>query len=103
MAKIAVKRRISHADYVSVLRTGESTRAEAVTIRSTLHQIYSMRVRKRALDAADTKRVVLSNGVDTLPYGHYHLEDSAWCDDNLLMPRQADSEDDDDDDDGGSE
>jgi DNA polymerase type B, organellar and viral len=37
------------------------------------HLVYTASISKLALEATDYKRVVLENGVDTLPYGHYSL------------------------------
>ena len=44
-------------------------------IRSHKHEMYTQEVNKVALSAADDKRVVLENGIDTLAYAHYKLKD----------------------------
>ena len=69
---------------LSPFRSKESTSAHAATIRSERHQLFTMSIRKKALDAYDTKRVILADGINTLPYGHYLLDDKDWCAENLL-------------------
>lgn len=41
------------------------------TIRSYNHKVYSVTQYKRCLSKADDKRIVLEDGISTLPYGHY--------------------------------
>jgi hypothetical protein len=93
VAKTFVKKHLQHEDYCRVLTTGQPTRSQAYTIRSELHQIYTMLVAKRALDPNDSKRVVLQNRIDTLPFGHRKLNDLRWCQQHVL---RNDDEDDDD-------
>ena len=88
VASVALKKRITHDDYLRVLRSNDVVRAEALTIRSERHQIYTMAIGKRALDAVDSKRVVLNDGISTLPFGHYQLNDPVWCRNNLWRDKE---------------
>jgi hypothetical protein len=84
VAKTFVKKHLQHDDYCRVLTTRQPTQSRAYTIRSELHEIYTMLVSKRALDSNDSKRVVLQNGIDTVPFGHRKLANVQWCQQNVL-------------------
>ena len=43
-------------------------------IRSHKHDIYTEEINKIALSAEDEKRVVLEDGIKTLAFGHYKLQ-----------------------------
>jgi hypothetical protein len=83
--RVFLRKHISHKDYKQCLEKGYSKPAKAATIRSVNHHLYTMIVQKKGLDANDTKRVVLQNNSNTLPFGHYRLKDSKWCKDNLMQ------------------
>ncbi|XP_072931917.1 uncharacterized protein [Epargyreus clarus] len=41
--------------------------------KSIKHKIYTQKINKKCLSYSDTKRHILSNGIDTLAWGHYKL------------------------------
>jgi hypothetical protein len=86
--RVFLKRHLNHANYRQCLYSRDSKHAKASTIRSVNHRLYTMIVSKKGLDCNDTKRVVLNNTVDTLPFGHYCLDDEEWCSSNLLQNHQ---------------
>jgi hypothetical protein len=83
--RIFLRKHLRHGDYQLCLEENFSKRAKAATIRSVNHHLYTMIVQKKGLDAHDTKRVVLRNNSDTLPFGHYRLRNPQWCSDNLMQ------------------
>ena len=44
-------------------------------IRSYSHNIFSVKLNKIGLSSYDDKRYLLSNGCDSLAYGHYLIKD----------------------------
>jgi len=50
-------------------------RADQVNIRSYSTQLYTVKTTKSVLSSVDLKRFVLSNGIETLPYGHYRIQE----------------------------
>ena len=70
----SAKKRISHMDYLSVLENKSSATCINRSIRSFNRTLYSIEVKKRSLFAYDDKKFILDNGVDTLSYGHYKIE-----------------------------
>ena len=52
---------------------GECTKENFCLIRSNNHKVYSVNQTKLGLSAFDDKRYILSNGKNTLPYGHYSI------------------------------
>ena len=68
-----VKKTLHHDKFLECLLTGVSSRAPMTRIRSANHQIKVTTTNKTALSCFDDKRFILDNGVDTLPYGHYSL------------------------------
>lgn len=45
------------------------------TIRSKNHRLFSVNINKIGLNASDDKRYVMQSKVDTLPWGHYSIND----------------------------
>jgi hypothetical protein len=86
VSRTFVKHHLAHSDYVGVLTSGEPNQASSLAIRSSMHQLYTMAISKKALDSNDSKRIVLRNGIDTLPFGHRLLGDVNWCRENLPPP-----------------
>lgn len=70
----AAKKKICHSDFVSVLKGGEAATCVNRSIRSYERTLYSIEVKKRSLYAYDDKKFILENGIDTLSYGHFRLE-----------------------------
>ena len=69
----AVAKSIQHADYLEQLQRPKENRLANRRIASKLHQLYSHKTEKRGLCAFDDKRVILEDGISTLPYGHYQV------------------------------
>ena len=72
ISKVA-QRKITHQDYVDTLRKSGATIVTSNAIRSFSHQLYSVEVTKRGLSAYDDKKYILSDGINTLSYGHYRI------------------------------
>ena len=71
----AVKKTITHDDYLDCLFNNNIKYRTMNIIRSHLHNVYSERINIIALSAADDKRYVMEDGISTLSYGHYRLND----------------------------
>jgi hypothetical protein len=68
-----VKSTLNHQDYVDILR-GKTYRYDDMRlIRSQLHNLYTVNLRKKSLAAFDDKRYILADGVTTLAYGHRRI------------------------------
>jgi hypothetical protein len=72
--KNVVKKSITHADYKDCVFTKRQQSRAMNVIRSYRHEIYTEEVNKIALSANDDKRVIMSDGIHTLAYGHYALK-----------------------------
>jgi hypothetical protein len=71
--KNVVKKTITHDDYKECLFTKKEQLRKMNVIRSHRHDIYTEEVNKVALSADDDKRVIMEDGIHTLAYGHYSL------------------------------
>ena len=72
ISKVA-QRRITHQDYLDTLGKRGTTIVTSNAIRSYSHQLYSVEITKRGLSAYDDKKYILSDGINTLSYGHYRI------------------------------
>ena len=70
-----VKKHITIDDYKKCLFSKQSQFRVMNTIRSRQHNIGTERINKTALSAYDDKRIVLEDGIKTLPYGHKDAND----------------------------
>ena len=61
-------------DYVTCLNEGKTTYSENHLIRSVKHNVYTMCMNKRTLDSGDDKRVILADGIHTVPHGYKRLK-----------------------------
>lgn len=68
-----VNNRIEHDDYKFILESKSNIIRTNRGIRSYKHKLYSIEVDKLALSAYDDKRYLLDDGIDTLAYGHYRI------------------------------
>ena len=73
--KRVVESSISHEDYKTCLLTGKEQLRKQNILRSYEHEVYTEEVNKVALSALDDKRYILSDGVHTLAWGHYKIND----------------------------
>lgn len=71
VSRTVVQNDFQHADYTRVLLDRQIRTANMNQIRSANHHLYSLRIQKLGLSAADDKRYVLPNGCDALAHGHY--------------------------------
>ena len=74
--KQVVERSIRHEHYKTCLTTGKELLRKQNILRSYEHEIYTEEVNKVALSALDDKRYILSDGMDTLAWGHYKIKDN---------------------------
>ena len=82
---------LTHAEYIETLASGNLVRAENTRIISERHILNTVRANKIALSAYDDKRYILSDGIFTLPYGHYRTVNAS-----ILSDSNQDDDDDDD-------
>ena len=68
--KRSVAKCLTHVDYVDVIASSSLKTVTQRTLRSKNHSIFMQESRRIALSYLDIKRVVLGNGIDTLPYGY---------------------------------
>ena len=71
--KQVVKESITHEDYKTCLLTGKEILRKQNILRSYDHEVYTEEVNKVALSAEDDKRYILSDGMDTLAWGHHKI------------------------------
>ena len=74
--KQVVKESITHEDYKTCLLTGKETLRKQNILRSYDHEVYTEEVNKVALSAEDDKRYILSDGMDTLAWGHHKIKNN---------------------------
>ena len=74
--KQVVKDSITHEDYKTCLLTGKEILRKQNILRSYDHEVYTEEINKIALSAEDDKRYILSNGKDTLAWGHHKIKNN---------------------------
>ena len=74
--KQVVEHSIRHEHYKTCLTTGKELLRKQNILRSYEHEVYTEEVNKVALSALDDKRYILSDGMDTLAWGHYKIKDN---------------------------
>ena len=70
----SAQRKITHQDYRRCLKGGASDQRQLVafsTIRSKMHQLYTLRQQKVSLCNYDNKRYLLADGESSYAYGHW--------------------------------
>lgn len=68
-----VKKRVRFEHYRLSLRLEKTFIASYNVIRSFNHKLFSLTETKKSISPYDDKRVILDDGIRTLPYGHYSL------------------------------
>lgn len=68
-----VSNKISVDDYLSCLRENSERVYAQNNISSHKHQLYTVTTNKVALSPFDDKRYICSDGISTLPWGHYSI------------------------------
>lgn len=71
--KYILNSKISFKDFMDCIETNCNLVMSQNSIRSKLHNVFSVRQRKVALSPFDNKRYILENKIDTLPWGHYKI------------------------------
>lgn len=74
--RTVISKRITFNDYLECLRTFEYIERDQRCIRSDKHRVYSITESKVALSPSDTKRYLIPNSTDTLPWGHYAIPEN---------------------------
>jgi len=69
--KSVVKFELSFEDYKKCLFEGEDVYKIGNRIQSFKHELYSISANKKVLSSSDDKRLILDDGIATLPWGHY--------------------------------
>ena len=70
----ARNKHLTFEKYEKCVKNRASVEVEMNTIRSINHQLYSLNVKKIGLSAADDKRWICEDGVNTLAHGHYDIK-----------------------------
>lgn len=73
--KYVLEKKIKFEDFIDCIQKNCAISKQQNSIRSKLHTVFTIRQDKIALSPFDNKRVVMSNNIDTLPWGHYKLNE----------------------------
>ena len=72
---IYVKKHVRHQSFLDIIQnTSLTTGAKFRLFRSTNHVLNTVEMDKLCLSAFDDKRYILEDGISTLAYGHYSLQ-----------------------------
>ncbi|XP_054272892.1 uncharacterized protein LOC128993158 [Macrosteles quadrilineatus] len=71
--RAVVENSITFQDYKDCLKTQIDKYCPSNVIRSYKHELYSVEINKISLSAHDDKRYISSDGISTLPWGHYSI------------------------------
>ena len=71
--KNIIKNNIKHEDYKNVLLENKQIHHQMKTIRSINHKLGSYDLNKVSLSCFDDKRYISNNGIESLAYGHYKI------------------------------
>lgn len=71
--KSVLKKSITFQDYVDCLEQDCTVVRNQNSIRSKMHQVYTISQTKIALSPYDNKRYILDGNINTLPWGHYKI------------------------------
>ena len=74
----AAQKRFTHERFLKCLETQLPERAPNYRIRSDRNQIFKTRSNKLCLSAYDDKKFVFKNGKETLPFGHFEINDDVF-------------------------
>ena len=69
VSKSVVKKEITHADYLNVLKTGEPLSKEVIGFRSDNHVIYTTKTKKKALTSWYDKMQMIDE-INNVPFGY---------------------------------
>lgn len=71
--KYILNKKIAFKDFLNCIENNCTLVMGQNSIRSKLHTVFSVRQEKVALSPFDSKRYILENKIDTLPWGHYKI------------------------------
>lgn len=71
--RYVLKKSITFDDYLRCINDNCILSREQNSIRSKMHQVYSIKQTKISLSPYDDKRLILEDGIHTLPWGHYSI------------------------------
>lgn len=71
--KYVLKQNITFDDYVECIQRCQSMSGSQNRIQSNSHNVYSISQTKKFLCPFDDKRKILDDGINTLPWGHYSI------------------------------
>lgn len=71
--KRALQKRITFDDYKKCISDGTRKLTTMQTIRSSKHDLFSLKLNKLALSPHDEKRFICDDNVSTLAWGHYKI------------------------------
>ena len=66
---------LRHVDYVDTIASSSLKNIIQNTFVSRKHRIFMQQSQRIALSYLDIKRIVLGNGIDTIPYGYNGYDD----------------------------
>lgn len=73
--KCVLDRSITFEHYMSCIRDNCIVVRNQNTICSKKHRVFTIKQTRVALSAQDNKRYILPGGIDTLPWGHFRVQD----------------------------
>lgn len=77
--KNVLKREITFDDYIDCIKNNCTVVRTQNTIRSKMHNVYSIQQKKVALSPHDDKRYLIKpNNIDTYAWGHYDIDRQEW-------------------------
>ena len=68
------QKHMPHEEYRRVLYERTANMVTNRCFRTMDHRVYTVLIRKRGLSAYDDKKYIVEDGVNTLSYGHYKIE-----------------------------
>lgn len=68
-----LKNHITFEDYLNCVMNNIIVSRDQNTIRSKLHNVYSVTQKKISLSPFDNKRYICDDNIQTLPWGHYKI------------------------------
>lgn len=72
--KYVLDNKITFDDYLKCIESNSEVTNSQNTIRSKKHTVFTIKQTKILLSPFDDKRKIMANGIDTMPHGHYSLE-----------------------------
>ena len=71
-----VRHKMRHSDYVDCLQQLKTSLEKQIRIGNEGHDLYTMTQNKVGLSPFDDKRFILADGLSSLAYGHYRINEN---------------------------